>query len=259
MQARLATGFGAGPDHGDAMSAQSRCQSGFQAGDAGAHDDYMLLFSCHRQMPVQFIDAAGARVVVAGERQVGDDGVPASVARDAITDVARASRLRLGRPSSVGDQGASQADQLGFAVGQQAFGFCRVGDAAERHHGNARRRRAQQLGQLTIRDARMTAVRHMHFECVVVRALGVAEVVRRQRCRDLARDGGSFTRRDAVRDAVIARQLDAEDEATATGMANRGGQFDQESRASGPITTVIIVAAIRARRQKLVNQVAMPG
>ena len=54
-------------------------------------------------------------------------------------------------------------------------------------------------------------------------------------------------RRDAIRDAVVARQFDAEDEIAAAIRTDRGAQFDQQSRTARKVAAVFVFAPVRSR------------
>ena len=70
---------------------------------------------------------------------------------------------------------------------------------------------------------------------------------------DLGR-GGEI---DAVRHAILGRQLRADDEVAAAGRAQCRDQVEQQGRAAGEIATITILAHIGARGEELVEEMAV--
>ncbi len=258
MQPRFTADFGRGSEHGHLMAAPGCCHGRFQSRYARPGNGNAAAY-CRRGQGLCFARFSGTWIVVAGNRCMRDDDLPAGVARHAVADIAGLAVLRLQRPGGIGDQRAAQGYELNVACCQDAFCLGRIGDAAQRHHGNLRRGAPQFACQCEVGQSWVGAVGQVHFKRAVVRPLRIAEVVHVHLRCEVCGNGRRRNRSYTARHAIVARQFDTKYEVAAARMPDRQAQLGQEPAAPRKVTAVGILSVVRQRREKLVEEMAMAG
>src|SRR5690606_10055829 len=94
------------------------------------------------------------------------------------------------------------------------------------------------------RHARIGAVRQVHLQRAVVSALSVRNKVWLDAAAQMLGDGCGHRLVYAAQDAIVARQLDAQNEATAAALPDRLASLYQEAAAAREVSTPSVCAMI---------------
>jgi hypothetical protein len=167
----------------------------------------------------------------------------------------RAVGRRFEQPRRVGHQRAPQRHQLGIATREDALGFRRIGDAAERGDRHAGDGGAQLANERKVGHARRVTVRDMALERARMAALREADVVHSVLPGELGRDRGGLARPDAAGYAIVAGELQPDDESPSAHRADRRHQVGDETGAPFEVAAIAVGADVRVRRKELVEHV----
>jgi hypothetical protein len=228
---------------------------GLHPGGTGTDHHYTAALLRTPRAPAGLAFGAELRVVHFRERLAGVDFAPGEIVVGRRADVVGKAGARLRAPVRIGDERAREADEIARAAGERGLRLGGRGDAPDRHHRRAGRHRPQLFMDVEKMPAPEMHVRHVVLEAHGEIALAIGEIV--EPADERGGDARRLRRVDAARDALVAGQLQADDEIAAAALADRRRHFLHEAQAVLERAAVAVGAPIRPGREDLRNEVAV--
>ena len=221
VQTRRPADLGGCAEDRDRVATRGRNPRSLESRDTRADDRNPAPCFGARRPPIHLVREGYPRIVVARERLSLDDLPPARVAGHAVADLAFAPVRGFERPCRIGEERATETQELALLAREDAFGLRRIGDQTERDHRCTVHMRSQAADERHPCGPRPVHVRDVPVEGVCMGTLAECDIIHRAIDRDLPGDLCRLCSVDTIAQAVIARQLDADEKRIAAGRTDR--------------------------------------
>src|SRR5512135_1578568 len=159
---------------------------------------------------------------------------------------------RVPHPARVVQEAARERDHVGLALRDDALGLLRIGDQADRAHGD-RRALLHLLG-----ERQLVAWRHLDTLLRHQPAARYAHVVEAD-ARELARVGHRVVGLEAALEPVARGDARAQAAIPRPGLAQRARDLERRAHAVFEAAAVAVAARVGERREELVQEIAVRG